>query len=126
MSYKQILLIEDDEGDQRIFAAVLQSIGPGISCNIFDDAQEALFKLETAEVSADVIFLDLRLPGMTGLEFLRELQKKERLSQTPVIVLSGVPDDDDMRETQKLGACDFIVKPSRYSELRKILGSILL
>ena len=126
MSYNRILLIEDDEGDQRIFTTVLQSIGAGITCTVLDDAGEALYKLETAEVSADLIFLDLRLPGMTGLEFLKELQKKETLRQTPVVVLSGVPDVNDVQETKKLGVSDFIVKPSKYSELREILFSILL
>jgi CheY-like chemotaxis protein len=126
MSYKHILLIEDDEGDQRIFSTVLQSIGPGFTCTILDDAEEALYKLETAEVSADVIFLDLGMPRMTGLEFLKELRKKETLRQTPVVVLSGVPDANDVRETRELGARDFIVKPSKYSELRKILSTILL
>ena len=126
MSYKRILLIEDEEADQRIFTIVLQSIGPGFTCTILDDAEIALYKLETAEVSADLIFLDLRLPGMTGLEFLKELRNNETLRQTPVVVLSGVPDTNDVRETQELGVHDFIVKPSRYSELRTILSSILL
>jgi CheY-like chemotaxis protein len=126
MSYKHILLIEDDEADQRIFSTVLHSIGPGLSCTVLEDAQEALYKLETAEVAADLIFLDLRMPGMTGLEFLKELRDKKSLSQTPVVVLSGVPDENDARESKALGARDYIVKPGRYSELREILFSILL
>jgi len=125
MSYKHILLIEDDEADQTIFSIVLRSLGPGFTCTIFEDAEDALNKLETAEVSADLIFLDMRMPRMTGLEFLKELQKKETLRQTPVVVLSGFPDENDARETKALGARDFIVKPSKYSELRKILFPIL-
>ena len=125
MSYKHILLIEDDEADQRIFSMVLRSIDPEFTCIVLEDAEEALYKLETAEVSADLIFLDLRMPRMTGLEFLKELRKKESLKQTPVVVLSGFPDENDVRETKKLGARDFIVKPSKYSELRNILFSIL-
>lgn len=126
MSYKHILLIEDDEADQRIFSTVLQSIDPRLTCIILEDAEEALYKLEAAEVSADLIFLDLRMPGMTGLEFLREFQKNETLKQIPVVVLCGAPDVDDVRKTKELGALDFIIKPNRYSELKKILLPILL
>ncbi|HEY4108076.1 response regulator [Puia sp.] len=126
MPYQHILLIEDDEADQRIFSTVLHSISPGLSCIILDDAQQALYKLETGEVSADLIFLDLRLPGMSGLEFLKELRGKKALSQTPVIALSGVPDEDDARETKELGARDYIIKPGRYSELRTILAQLLV
>lgn len=125
MSYRHILLIEDDEADQTIFSIVLQSIGPEFTCTVLDDAEEALYKLETAEVSADLIFLDMRMPGMTGLEFLKELRKKETLGQIPVVAMSGLPDEKDALESKELGARDFIVKPSRYSELRKILQSIL-
>ena len=125
MSYKRILLIEDDEGDQLIFSTVLQSIGAGFTCTILDNAEEALYKLETAQVSADLIFLDLGMPGMTGLEFLKELRTNETLSQTPVVVLCGFAETNDIRETQELGVRDFIVKPGRYSELRNILFSIL-
>lgn len=126
MSYKNILLIEDDEADQRIFSTVLQSIGSDFTCTILEDPEEALYKLETAEISADLIFLDMRMPQMTGLEFLQELRKKETLRQTRVVVLAGIPDENDVRETQALGVRDFIIKPGRYSELRKILTSILL
>lgn len=125
MSYKHILLIEDDECDQQIFSTVLQSMGPGRSCAIFDDAEEALYKLEAAEVLADLIFLDMRMPGMNGLEFLKELREKEMLSQIPVIVMSGVPDEKDAGESRELGARDYIIKPGKYSELRQILSSIL-
>lgn len=126
MPYKHILLIEDDEADQTIFSTVLRSIGPELTCTILDDAEDALYKLESAEVSADLIFLDMRMPSMTGLEFLKELRKKETLRQMPVVVMSGVPDEKDVRESKELGARDYIIKPSRYSELRKILVSILV
>jgi CheY-like chemotaxis protein len=125
MAYKHILLIEDDEADQAIFSIVLRSMGPELTCTIFGDADEALYKLETAEVTADLIFLDLNMPGMTGMEFLKELRTKATLSQTPVVVLSGVPDENYARETKELGVSNFIVKPGKYSELRQILFSIL-
>jgi DNA-binding response OmpR family regulator len=62
---------------------------------------------------------------MTGLEFLEELRKQEALRQTPVVVMSGVPNEDDRRQTKALAAIDYIVKPSKFSELRGILSSLL-
>jgi len=125
MSYKHLLLIDDDEADQRIFSVVLKSIGPDFTCTFKDDAAQALYQLETEELTADLIFVDVRMPGMTGLEFLQELRKQESLRQTPVVVLSGVPNSEDMRQTKELGAIDYIIKPGKYSELRHILVSIL-
>jgi len=125
MCYKRLLLIDDDETDQRIFSIVLQSIAPDLTCTVKEDAAHALYQLETEELSADLIFLDVRMPGMTGVEFLQELRKQENLKQTPVVVLSGVPNPDDMRQTKELGAIDYIIKPGKYSELKQILVSIL-
>jgi CheY-like chemotaxis protein len=126
MSYKQILLIEDDEADQRIFSTVLQSMGRDFFCTIVDDAGEALDKLENGDITPDLIFLDMRMPGMTGLEFLTALRHNDALREIPAIVLAGLLNEDDRRETKSLGALDYIIKPTRYSELRTILSSILV
>lgn len=126
MPYKSILLIEDDETDQIIFTTVLQSLGPGFTCTVLDDTDMALYQLETAEISADLIFLDVNIPGMSGLEFLRELRKNETLSHIAVVVMSGMLDENDARESGELGALGYIIKPTRYNELKKILSSILL
>ena len=125
MSYKHILLIEDDEADQAIFSIVLHSMYPGVTCTVIDNAGEALSKLEAAELSADLIFLDLRMPGMTGLEFLKELRNNESIAQTPVAVLSGVPNEDEFKASQELGVRGCLIKPSRYSELRQLLSGFL-
>jgi len=125
MARKNILLIEDDEGDQQIFVTVLRSINAGFTCTVLDNAEEALNKLEAAELSTDLIFLDLGLPGMTGQEFLKELLKIHLPKLIPVFVLAGIHNEDDIRETKELGAMDFIVKPGRYSELKNTLVPIL-
>jgi CheY-like chemotaxis protein len=125
MPFQRILLIDDDEGDQQIFATVLQAIRPDLVCTVTDDAAQALDQLANAEITADVIFLDARLPGMTGLEFLQELRKQETLRQTPVVVMAGIHNENDMRQTKELAAIDYIIKPGKFSELRRILSSLL-
>ena len=126
MPFQRILLIDDDEGDQQIFATVLQAIRPDLVCTVTDDAAQALYQLATSEITADVIFLDARLPGMTGLEFLQELRKQETLRQMPVVVMAGISNENDMRRTKELDAIDYIVKPTKFSELRQILSRLLM
>jgi len=125
MNYNNILLIEDDEADQQIFSMVLQSIGPHLRCTVEEDAMRTLYQLMNAEMLADLIFLDVDLPGMTGIEFLRELKRNEQLKRIPVVVMSGVPNSDDERTIKELGALDYIVKPSKFSELKRILSTII-
>lgn len=77
MSYTDILIINDDDEAQQILIKVLGSISTEFSCTAFNDAEEALFKLDAGELPADLIFLDLQLPGMIGQQFLEESKKNE-------------------------------------------------
>lgn len=125
MFYYHILLVEDDEVDQHIFSTVLHSVQPNIKCSILDDALEALYVLSTRQVPADLIFVDVGLAGMSGMEFLEELKKSENLRDIPVIMMSGMANIEDMSSAKRLGAKDYIVKPGKFSELKTILCSIL-
>ncbi|HXB09497.1 MAG TPA: response regulator [Puia sp.] len=124
MPCKHILLIDDDEEDQLIFTTVLNSFDAEFSCTAFSDPEEALCRIESSGLTADLIFVDLRMPEMNGKQFLKELKKNETLAETPVIVLSAVTDPEAIREARELGARDFIIKPSTYSELRKYLSAV--
>jgi CheY-like chemotaxis protein len=125
MSYKHILLIDDDIDDLEIFATVLRSLNFPIACTPFSDAEKALSKLEAGEVPADIIVTDLNMPYMSGQELMRELKRRERWKDTPVVVLSASGDAELMRESRELGAIAFIIKPSTYSELRRKLKALL-
>lgn len=125
MRFRRILLIDDDEADQFIFSTVLHAIAPELTCTVSDDPVQSLYQLISSEVSADLIFVDVRLPGMTGLEFLQELREQEKLKGIPVVVMAGLPNANDMRRTRELGALDYVVKPGKFSELRNILTSLL-
>jgi len=121
MPYKNILLIDDDEEDQEIFKTVVKSINTRFNCTAIGDAEEALLKLNAGEVLADIIFTDLRMPGMTGRDFLQAVKLQEALKEIPVIVLSDTSDEQTIQETKQLGACAFIPKPNTFSALKKYL-----
>jgi CheY-like chemotaxis protein len=125
MLYHNILLIDDDEDDQEVFLTVLGSLNPGIKCVALTDAQNALFELEERSVRADVIFLDLNLPGMSGMEFLTELKEKKELKDIPVIILTTTSDAKTIQQTKSMGVNKFLTKPNKFSDLREILRSAL-
>jgi CheY-like chemotaxis protein len=126
MLYSNILLIDDDEDDQEIFVTALKELGSAVVCQAEHSAREALRKLENSQVAADVIFLDLNMPIMNGIQFLKEVKKKESLKDIPVIILTTSSNSETIKETKALGAADFITKPNNFSELKKILQSIIV
>ena len=75
--------------------------------------------------SPDLILLDIMMPGEDGFEVLRGLKSDERTLSIPVVVLTGVDDDDARVKASALKNEDYIVKPVLVDELRQTLERIL-
>jgi CheY-like chemotaxis protein len=92
---------------------------------VLGDTDIALEKLAVREINPDLIFLGLNPPTMDGRDFLITIKESRSLKEIPVIVLSGSSYLHSVNETKKLGALDAIAKSGKFSELKKILHSIL-
>ena len=121
------LLVEDDSNDILL---AQRALGAGHSCRVevARDGQEAVDYLQQGSSSLpDVIILDLKLPRMSGFEFLRWLRSEapEPMRLLPVIILSSSDLQSDVRTAYALGANAFLVKPidaSLFEERLKVLG----
>jgi len=110
----RILLVDDDDEFRESLS--LNLIDEGFSVTTFAGAPPALDFLGSGE-GIDVILLDWRMPGMNGLEMLREL--RQRGTMTPVIFLTALSDDIYEEAALAGGAVDFIDKSRRLSILVK-------
>src|SRR4051812_45668093 len=121
MTYKNFLQIDDDSDDCELFMEALVAVSTS-SYTAINDPVEAYHKLLMQEIKPDVIFLDLNMPVMSGLELLTEIKKHDALQQIPVIIFSTSQLEDIIRESKQLGAYDYISKPNNFNELKKILS----
>ncbi|HJY12604.1 MAG TPA: response regulator [Flavobacterium sp.] len=121
VTYCNILQIDDDSDDCELFMEALEAVSAATYTAIYDPV-EALRKLMEKEIFPDVIFLDLNMPLMSGLEFLTEIKKQEVLKEIPVIIFSTSQLDDIIREAIAHGAHDFISKPNNFNDLKKIVS----
>lgn len=107
MSIKEtILIIEDEKDIQELVAFHLKKEGYIVLCS--DSSEEA--KSIIAKEKISLIVLDLMLPGVDGLEFLRRL-RETGFGAIPVIILSARSDDIDIVSGLEVGADDFVTKP---------------
>jgi len=115
MSY--VLVIDDDPAFRRVVCRVIEQEGLPV---VEGDGLSAL-TLARAEPPA-LILLDLRMPGVSGLQILHTLRSDKLTSSIPVIVVSSTTDDDVTRETVRLGAAGFLYK-AQFSvpELRQLV-----
>jgi len=74
--------------------------------------------------TADLILLDVLMPGMDGVEALRQLRQMENGAQAPVIFLSGTRDESAAAEGARLGVLDYIIKPFDENELKQRIAKV--
>jgi CheY-like chemotaxis protein len=113
-----ILLIDDDEDDRLLFAEVVREIDSSIECVTISNAEAALNGLiSMAYQRPDVIFLDLNMPKIDGLECLKELKNDHSLMDIPVAIYTTSCLERDIKKALKLGADTFIIKPMSFDQV---------
>lgn len=121
-----IMLVDDDEDDQIIFATALKEVDNQIELKTCSSAVKGLEVLQSGSSKPSCIFLDLNLPRMHGFEFLQALKTSDELSSIPVIIYSTSSRDEDRVKANQLGAFHYLSKPTSYTELKREITSLLL
>jgi len=111
------LLIVDDESDVREFARNFFK-KRNIEVFVASGGRQALDII--AKENPNLILLDIRMEEMTGIEVLRELRKGSN-SSSKVIMVSGVEDEETIKEAKALGVIGYVHKPFILEELEKIV-----
>ncbi len=122
MKYKNILQIDDDFDDCEFFQQALEAVSTAAYMALHNPI-EALQKLADKEIRPDLIFLDINMPLMSGIELLAEIKKREAIKNIPVIIFSTAPVSASLAKL--LDAKDYVTKPSNFNELKNILQEIL-
>jgi DNA-binding response OmpR family regulator len=119
---KSILLVDDDLDDQKFFDEALKVVDKSLVLYTAKDGVDAMEQLMIKR--PDVIMLDLNMPRMNGVEFLRELKSSNRYSDIPVIIYSSFISTCDKVEVIALGARQFVRKPIAFGETVETLRKI--
>jgi two-component system response regulator len=124
------ILLVDDDADCRML--IRDAIAESKVCNsVFEvcNGQEALDFLNHRGAWAHVprpglIYLDIEMPGMNGLEALKAIKADPALSDIPVVIMTGVSDEEQMRIAAEAGANSYTIKPANAEQfLRTVLTS---
>lgn len=120
-----LLVVDDDEVDQLTVARGLIAAALPVNVSRARDGVEALDMLRAEPARAGlVVLLDLNLPRMNGLEFLRALRADAALANTVVVVLTTSTDPRDRREAHALNVAGYFAKPLDFGEFVELLRTI--
>ncbi|MGB3205966.1 MAG: response regulator [Crinalium sp.] len=125
-----LLLVDDDEIDVMTVQRAFKKNNITNNLYIATNGIEALAMLRgngnppVVPPQRRLILLDLNMPKMGGIEFLRELRKDEAIKATPVIVLTTSNEDKDKVEAYNLNVAGYIVKPVTFSKFVEAVATL--
>lgn len=121
-----ITLADDDEDDRLLFTDAFDELKINTVVNTFNNGKLLMdYLMEPENILPHIIFLDLNMPIMNGIECLKEIKKNERLKNIAIAIYSTSSANDDVEETFVLGANVYIKKPDDFKKLKNVLNEVI-
>jgi len=123
-SNKPVLLIEDDQIDRMTIERSFRSLNIKNSLKTAANGQEGLNALYEGKEIPCLIILDINMPRMNGLEFLKIIKNDENYKKIPVVVLTTSNDETDKITCYSYGVAGYIIKPIDYKEFQEAIKTL--
>jgi two-component system response regulator len=125
----QILIVEDNPNDAELTLRALKKNNLMNEVHVAEDGQEALdfifcsgkFSARNQAKPLKVIFLDLKLPKVSGLEVLARIKSDPKTKMLPVVVITSSKEDPDIKAAYALGTNGYVVKPIEFNDFMKAM-----
>ena len=117
----RILIVDDQREVSRLLRSALETIEQGLAVSEAPSGEEAL--LEASRYQVDLLVVDYRLPGMTGVELMQKM--RSRYPEMKFIVISGVTDPRARTEIEKAGADAYFIKPVPMADFLDMVERLL-
>ena len=121
-----ILLADDDEDDRAFFSEAITELKMDNKLTLFEDGKGLMDYLLHPDIKLPhILFLDLNMPGKTGLDCLKEIRANSRFKDVSVAIYSTSSSEKDIEDTFIEGANIYIKKPNDFSMLKKVIKEVL-
>jgi CheY-like chemotaxis protein len=122
-----IIIIEDDKDDQQIFQEVFNSLDYDNEIIFFDNGEQALHFLTDNVVEPFIIFSDINMPKLTGIELREKIHQNEslRLKSIPFLFFSTSAEQNHVVDAYSKSVQGFFIKPSNFGEIKSTIKTIV-
>lgn len=124
LASKTILLLEDDIVDVMTIKRAIKQLNISNELVVKENGEEGLEYLNTCDDLPGIIFLDINMPKMNGIEFLEKIKPHEKWTQIPIVVLTTSKDQQDKLATFNQGISGYMVKPVDYPQFKDMIETI--
>ena len=121
MNGKKILVIDDSNTNLVLLESLLEKNGYEVFSAL--SAKEGLESMEDNQ--PDLIYLDLIMPGIDGMQFIKLMKQNDDWKEIPVVILSAISDSEVIQQGLNLGVADYITKPLNIHKIVSLTESLL-
>jgi DNA-binding response OmpR family regulator len=120
---QKVLVVDDNQDVRELIVHILNSDGFHVYAAV--DGENALAILNSNPV--DLVLLDVMMPGMSGLDVLKEIRtgSNKKIREVPVMMITAMSSTDDVDQALAIGANSYVVKPFRGTTIREKVRKIL-
>lgn len=122
MSRKRVLIVDDEFTARRLLGKILRT---HFNCDVVEaqDGSQALQAMVKEDL--DVVFLDMMMPFMNGVQVLQTMKKNAKLRQLPIVACTSVDDDATVKKIIQYGVNQYIVKPVSEDQILEKISPFL-
>lgn len=118
---KKVLLVDDEEGFLGVIKEALEVRG----FEVVTAASAIEAGLELATKKPDIILMDIKMPGINGIQACSSIKKNSATAKIPIIAVSALSDDHSIKDAYRAGITDYFIKPIDIEKLVKRIKEIL-
>jgi CheY-like chemotaxis protein len=123
---KLVFIVDDDPEDRQLILDAFLKNGADFDYVFIDNAAQLLSRLHSDEIIfPNLLLLDLNMPGIMGMQALREIRANKNFSQIPIVVLTTSTLVNDRKLCYEMGASCFLTKPDSFSTMISYAKAIL-
>ena len=120
------LIVDDDIDDREMLEEAIADLIQEVNCLNASNGFDALQLITTSSIVPCLIFLDLNMPKMNGFQFLEKFKTTQKFQHVPIVIYTTSSRPEDQKQSEKLGASHFMVKPSSPVRLKEELEEIFI
>jgi CheY-like chemotaxis protein len=122
-----IIIVEDDFDDQEMFSEVFEELGYKNEIVFFNDGQEALVYLTSKNTEPFIVFSDINMPKLNGIELRMQIHENEdiRLKTIPYLFFTTTAEQEAVVDAYSKSIQGFFIKPSNFQDLKSVLKVII-
>lgn len=122
-----IIIVEDDTDDQEMFIEVFKELNYKNELIFFNDGQEALSYLTAKTSEPFIVFSDINMPKLSGMELRNKIHENEdvRLKTIPYLFFTTSAEQEAVVDAYSKSIQGFFIKPSRFQDLKSVIKTIV-